>query len=401
MIVFSTDSSWRILRSTSAEIRAPGSVVGTHYWQVVTNTRGEVFEGRNRENNTGLSLAPVAVDLPELVVGGPALSRQFDAVGEAHWFKFIPSAGQDVIVRLDRAGTGATELYIGQGYMPTRERFDARQNELNAPDVSTLAASTAAQTYYALAYPASLPSGAAASFTISARALDFSLDAVGPQQVGNAGTVTLALHGGQLRSDMTFEIVDSHGGVHSAESVFISDSSLAYVTFDLTGLPLGTYSVRVRDGDVAGPPLITVAARNGRPQRDGVGAAPPYLAYHADAADLPRARHLAVVLLVRRQRRQLEKWRAGIEQHLDAVADGNLAVALDAGDFITLKGALRFTESNADLTVSLIERESGEATDTVATMLVATTTTSSLPPGWSTTPGIRYPSSCLLTGGVR
>jgi YD repeat-containing protein len=30
--------------------------------------------------------------------------------------------------------------------------------------------------------------------------------------------------------------------------VFISDSSLAYVTFDLTGLPLGTYSVRVRDG---------------------------------------------------------------------------------------------------------------------------------------------------------
>ena len=60
---------------------------------------------------------------------------------------------------------------------------------------------------------------------------------------------------------------------------------------------------------------------------------------------------------------------------------------VDPGDFITLKGALRFTESNADLTVSLIERESGEATDTVATMLVATTTTSSLPPGWSTTPG--------------
>jgi hypothetical protein len=60
---------------------------------------------------------------------------------------------------------------------------------------------------------------------------------------------------------------------------------------------------------------------------------------------------------------------------------------VDPGDFITLKGALRFTESNADLTVSLIERESGEATDTVATRLVATTTTSSLPPGWSTTPG--------------
>jgi hypothetical protein len=60
---------------------------------------------------------------------------------------------------------------------------------------------------------------------------------------------------------------------------------------------------------------------------------------------------------------------------------------VDPGDFITLKGALRFTESNADLTVSLIERENGEATDTVATRLVATTSTSSLPPGWSVTPG--------------
>jgi len=60
---------------------------------------------------------------------------------------------------------------------------------------------------------------------------------------------------------------------------------------------------------------------------------------------------------------------------------------VEPSDFITLKGALRFTESNADLTVSLIERENGEATDTVATRLVATTSTSSLPPGWSTTPG--------------
>jgi len=234
--------------STAAEIRVPGSIVAEHRWQVVTNTRGEVFEGHNRENNTGLSLTAVTVDLPELIIGGAALSRQFDGVGQAHWFKFVPSAGQDVIVRLDRAGSGgSSELYIAQGYMPSRERFDARHNELNAPDVSTLAASTSTQTYHVLAYPASLPAGGAV-FTISARALDFSLDAVGPQQVGNAGTVTLTLHGGQLRSGMTFEIVDAHGSVHGAQAVFIANSSVAYVTFDLSGLPLGTYTVRVRDG---------------------------------------------------------------------------------------------------------------------------------------------------------
>jgi len=59
---------------------------------------------------------------------------------------------------------------------------------------------------------------------------------------------------------------------------------------------------------------------------------------------------------------------------------------VDPGDFVTLKGALRFTESNADLTLSLIERETGEVTDAVATRLLAPTT-SALPPTWPGAPG--------------
>jgi hypothetical protein len=54
---------------------------------------------------------------------------------------------------------------------------------------------------------------------------------------------------------------------------------------------------------------------------------------------------------------------------------------VDPGDFITLKGSLRFAESNAELAVSLIERETEEITDTVATILIAPTT-ASLPPAW-------------------
>jgi len=59
---------------------------------------------------------------------------------------------------------------------------------------------------------------------------------------------------------------------------------------------------------------------------------------------------------------------------------------VDPGDFVTLKGALRFTESNADLTLSLIERETGEVADAVVTRLVAPTT-SALPPTWPGAPG--------------
>jgi hypothetical protein len=55
---------------------------------------------------------------------------------------------------------------------------------------------------------------------------------------------------------------------------------------------------------------------------------------------------------------------------------------VDPGDFITLKGAMRFNDSDADLTVQLIEKESGEVTDSVTTRLVSTTNTSALPPAW-------------------
>ena len=72
--------------AVSAAVRVPGSVVGEHRWLVVANTRAEVFEGANRANNATLSVAPVALDLPELVAGAAPLSRVFDAAREPHWF---------------------------------------------------------------------------------------------------------------------------------------------------------------------------------------------------------------------------------------------------------------------------------------------------------------------------
>lgn len=58
-------------------------------------------------------------------------------------------------------------------------------------------------------------------------------------------------------------------------------------------------------------------------------------------------------------------------------------------DFIRLHGALRFSESDVDLTVLLIERETEGATDSVSTRLVAPTAAAAgaLPPAWPGTPG--------------
>lgn len=68
---------------------------------------------------------------------------------------------------------------------------------------------------------------------------------------------------------------------------------------------------------------------------------------------------------------------------------------VEPGEFAILRGALRFSESNADLTVSLMEKETGQATDSVATRLIAPTT-SALPPGWPGAPGATTDWSSML-----
>jgi len=52
------------------------------------------------------------------------------------------------------------------------------------------------------------------------------------------------------------------------------------------------------------------------------------------------------------------------------------------GDFIRLRGALRFDESDGELAILLIERETEEVTDTVVSLLVSPANASALPPSW-------------------
>lgn len=72
---------------------------------------------------------------------------------------------------------------------------------------------------------------------------------------------------------------------------------------------------------------------------------------------------------------------------------------VDPGDSIKLNGALRFSESDADLSVMLVEKETQEVTDSVSTRLLQLST-SALPPwpgststgtDWSSLLGMMFP----------
>ncbi len=240
--------------TASGIVRVPGAPPGYYNWLVFTNSRGDIFEGINRNNNTTTSLATSYVDLPSLAVNGAALSARFTTPNESHWYQFYPAPGQSIVLSLDLAFSGSTELYVARGYIPTREKYESRHSAFNAADVMTAVSQTAWGPYYVLAYSRALPFGPS-DYTLTARSIDFALNSVSPTTAGNVGRVTFTVQGAQMTADMTYELVDPAGNVYTpvyADASVGHDlppgSSTAYATFDLTGRPTGLYDLRVVRG---------------------------------------------------------------------------------------------------------------------------------------------------------
>ncbi len=228
--------------TNTASLRVPGSVPGDHAWQVFVNRRDEVFEGQNRTNNTRFSAAPLNLDLNEVLVNGPAATNIL-ATGQYQWFKFRADNLLDVLLGLDLAGAGASELYAARDSMPDRQHFDYAQAQWNSADVSTLVGVGRTGWYYCAAYGAEVAAGSAA-FSLRATNVPYGLTGVDLNTIGNTGRVTLTVFGSQLGSNYTYLLVG--GGVTlTAAAVQVVNPTRAWLTFDVNGLPPGEFSLQM------------------------------------------------------------------------------------------------------------------------------------------------------------
>jgi hypothetical protein len=100
--------------NATATVTVPGAVVGSHDWEVKTKVLGEIFEGANTANNTGVSLSPVIVDLTQLVPGAGPLFGSFSGSGQSTFYKVIPNATQatQVQLSLNTGTTGSVQLFV-------------------------------------------------------------------------------------------------------------------------------------------------------------------------------------------------------------------------------------------------------------------------------------------------
>lgn len=238
-----------------ADVRVPGGVNASYTWVVVANSQGDIFEGANSANNETASTSDSSLTVPTVPLDGTPVAGAFGAQEEAQWFQCLAPAGKDVRFDLHLlAGSGATELYVGRGFVPTPENFTARQREWSATDTSAVVSGAGDPTgpgntnvFYILAVGQVLPA-TPQGFALGAVTAAFSLEFAWPQMVGNSGLVTLDLHGSGLTTNTVFSR-SGRGAEHRVSGQrSVRESGRVFATFDLAGFPVGQADVVVEAG---------------------------------------------------------------------------------------------------------------------------------------------------------
>lgn len=226
-----------------ATVRMPGGTEGDWRWRVRTNSRGELFEGRNHDNNTLLAATSTRLHVPILPVGAP-VTRTFADANAPSWYRVLQPAGQALSVTLDAASPdGRCTLYAGDGQMPAAHAYSWRSEAWNSPDAAlTIPAAAADRVIYLTVQPEALAPGQPA-FTLAVQPSHFALSRLGLTSAGNLGSVTLPLTGDGFTPLLQAALHPATGPDVPAGWVGVSSSLDAAARFDLRGVPPGVYSV--------------------------------------------------------------------------------------------------------------------------------------------------------------
>ena len=216
----------------------PAVIPGDYYVIVRTDILNDIRE-LNDSNNTGVSVGTVHIQGHQLAVG-TAVEESL-AAGEAKYYQVNVDAGADFAVILSGAAANDAEIYVAFGRIPTRAQSDAKSTLTSDGRQMAHVSATQAGAYYVLVYGDQ--SSGTLAYSLLADPASFSIRSVSPGTVGDSGRATLTVEGDHFNQDTAFELV-SDAGAAPAASVFIQNSTLAYVTFDCAGLPVGDYALR-------------------------------------------------------------------------------------------------------------------------------------------------------------
>ena len=233
--------------SASASVTLNNVLPGNNYFLVRTNDLNDIFEGLATANNTAAASAdqlraaeldlehaiqrPVHQRRPvELLPGHACLpAKRWSCRSRAPAAAGRPSF-MSAAVRCRRAASltiAAACTLVSR--IATSGRADDPAGNLLRPGLRRLRF---------------VPR--AAAYTITAETAGFGISGVSPKTGGNAGSVTVDISGTGLNGATQASLLSPGGTVIAATATQFGDASQLYATFNLTGLPTGTYGVQLK-----------------------------------------------------------------------------------------------------------------------------------------------------------
>jgi hypothetical protein len=221
----------------------PAFLPGNYYFVVQVDSLYQVPDP-NRSNNTLAAQSSLSIAIPTLSIGTPAIAS-FTATASNVYYELSAAAGSSFSLAMAGSPTSQNNaIYVSFNSLPTT--YDAEfQSTLTQADPTLAVPATLGGNYYVLVHNLS---GRTGSFSLTASTAGLTLLQASPSTVGNAGQATLSVSGLDLGPGTTFTLNGPSGSITGTTSPE-SGSTLAYVTFNLSGVAAGTYGLKAVSSD--------------------------------------------------------------------------------------------------------------------------------------------------------
>ena len=234
----------------------PNVLPGPYYFLVRTDIRNNVRE-TDKTNNQGVSADLITMDVPVLSLG--VTTTATIALNQDLCFGIDVTAGQDLLITTNFSQSLEAEFYVRYAQTPTRVAFDQVYSNIYDLQQQIHVSDARQGTYYVLLHGRQGAAGGE-SLTITAEQLGFQVRQVTPNYGSDLGSATVVVSGSQFFTNAAVSLVAADGTLRAASRVWWKDADTLWATFDLTGLAVGAYDVRVDDGGQTGtlPGAFTV-----------------------------------------------------------------------------------------------------------------------------------------------
>ncbi len=219
----------------------PGLTPGDYYVIVRTDLLNNINES-DVDNNTGVSLGTVHVDMPTLALGfaEPLILND----GDFYHYRVNVPLGETLRITVSgEEGSLYSELYTSGGQVPSRSSYDEVGAEPYRLNQVALVPETTSEDYFVMVYGTGSGSE---EIEILAELVEFSITSVEPDYGGRGGQVTMLIEGARFNEDSSVALTDGMG--HDAELIQqeVLDASHIRATFELPAdMPLGAYDLVV------------------------------------------------------------------------------------------------------------------------------------------------------------